>query len=422
MKLALLASLFVSLLCHHVAIAHFEPVLKVSWTSTVTNVGPDGRFVTQTSSSSDDSDFDFQSFNDLIFGNQGFPNLRGGAFQPGFGISGMINSMLSDMMGMLNFNPPAKHHGCRRRRAAAACLTDSKTLCSGVEQELIPMGLCLVSKRPQLSEPCARYLQSTVLWDCDQDVAQFCSVVRPGRGRLFECLSAHQNVLSATCKSSLFPEEAPKEVLADEMPLTPLLDTPTQTEEQAEEQREEPVLQQELSLAPAVVSPPLDLQPEFSTPDSSAVAVAASSSAAANVPLEAGAVQDVQEAVAEPAAHKGKHHHQHHKKDKKEKREKEREKKEKREKQNDEAAHHEQHPNALAAESHHGYGHKHKVKFAIIFSCIGIAVFVVAAAIFVKRRRARARAAASRYIAHGELYQPLHAATDYEHVTRPMAA
>eukprot|EP00743_Colponemidia_sp_Colp-15_P003921 GILK01004230.1.p1 GENE.GILK01004230.1~~GILK01004230.1.p1 ORF type:complete len:250 (+),score=58.44 GILK01004230.1:84-752(+) len=101
---------------------------------------------------------------------------------------------------------------------------------------------------------------------------------------------------------------------------------------------------------------------------------------------------------------------------------KKKEKKEKREKEHDEAARHEQHSSALAAESHHGYGHKHKVKFAIIFSCVGIAVFVVAAAIFVKRRRARARAAASRYIAHGELYQPLQSAADYEHVTRPMAA
>lgn len=39
--------------------------------------------------------------------------------------------------------------------------------------------------------------------DCENDAKKFCANVKPGDGRIIECLKSHENDLSSACKSHL---------------------------------------------------------------------------------------------------------------------------------------------------------------------------------------------------------------------------
>lgn len=54
----------------------------------------------------------------------------------------------------------------------------------------------------------ASYAQSAtamaVMRACKPDIAQYCSAVAPGGGRIKECMKAHQAELSPSCKEAVF--------------------------------------------------------------------------------------------------------------------------------------------------------------------------------------------------------------------------
>ncbi len=95
--------------------------------------------------------------------------------------------------------------------ADAPCADDAARLCPGIPARDGRLWACLVQHQMQLSTACQRNVQdvqrraSEFNADCAADVYRFCPGVRPGEGRILECLGAYvgRRELSTNCEDAV---------------------------------------------------------------------------------------------------------------------------------------------------------------------------------------------------------------------------
>jgi len=96
------------------------------------------------------------------------------------------------------------------------CAGDIARFCGNVQQGEGRIATCLKQNEAQLSPMCKMHLVQVkealkeAHQACEDDITMFCGGVKPGEGRVVECLKANKAHLSRKCKRKLF--EAKKEM------------------------------------------------------------------------------------------------------------------------------------------------------------------------------------------------------------------
>ena len=86
------------------------------------------------------------------------------------------------------------------------CADDAQKLCPGIKPGGGAIANCLKEHAAELSPACKEHhekmKQKTMAAKsaCEADAAKFCKDVKPGQGRLRDCLKANEASLSAECK------------------------------------------------------------------------------------------------------------------------------------------------------------------------------------------------------------------------------
>jgi hypothetical protein len=93
---------------------------------------------------------------------------------------------------------------------AKPCAGDIAKFCGNVKQGEGRIAGCLKQNEAELSSACKIHLIEVkealkeVDQACEDDIAMFCGGVKPGGGRILECLKANKSHLSRKCKVKLF--------------------------------------------------------------------------------------------------------------------------------------------------------------------------------------------------------------------------
>jgi len=99
---------------------------------------------------------------------------------------------------------------------AKPCAEDIAKFCGNVPPGEGRIAVCLKQNEAQLSPVCKQHLVQVkealkeAHQACEDDIAMFCGGVKPGGGRVVECLKANKDHLSRKCKIKLY--EAKKEM------------------------------------------------------------------------------------------------------------------------------------------------------------------------------------------------------------------
>ena len=89
------------------------------------------------------------------------------------------------------------------------CAADVAKFCKDVQPGGGRIAKCLKEHEKELSATCKQHnAESKRHWKettqaCHDDVLKFCKDVKPGGGRIVQCLKEHQNELSPECKERL---------------------------------------------------------------------------------------------------------------------------------------------------------------------------------------------------------------------------
>ena len=100
----------------------------------------------------------------------------------------------------LSFAVGAAEHPCRE---------DAERLCKGVEPGDGRIVQCLKQHEADLSPACKQKRDSfrermqEIRAACEEDAQKLCSDVRPGGGRIAQCLRSHKNELSQACSEAI---------------------------------------------------------------------------------------------------------------------------------------------------------------------------------------------------------------------------
>ena len=99
---------------------------------------------------------------------------------------------------------------------AEGCKTEINTYCKGVKPGEGRVLACLFAYEDKLSNRCeyalydaAAQLQQAVVAltyvanECKDDLKTFCSNVKPGEGRLIECIEKNKDKISSRCKQAI---------------------------------------------------------------------------------------------------------------------------------------------------------------------------------------------------------------------------
>jgi cysteine rich repeat protein len=119
-------------------------------------------------------------------------------------------------------------------RIVAACGQEMQKFCNDVQPGAGRKARCLLEHRTEVSHECSAYLQqipaarqtsgsagnaesgpsgarSKFALACRQDMQTFCAGVKPGEGRVVQCLRERQSDISGECKSSLQAFDVPRQ-------------------------------------------------------------------------------------------------------------------------------------------------------------------------------------------------------------------
>lgn len=93
--------------------------------------------------------------------------------------------------------------------AAPSCKADVEKFCAQVHPGGGRIVQCLKTNEAQLSAPCRERIKMVaerlkeVHQACADDVQQYCAGVKPGEGRIAQCLKEHKDKVSAECKTQI---------------------------------------------------------------------------------------------------------------------------------------------------------------------------------------------------------------------------
>jgi hypothetical protein len=97
---------------------------------------------------------------------------------------------------------------------AADCKPDVEKLCPGIKPGAGRIHDCLKGHAADLAPACKdaiakkKELAETIHPGCKPDADKFCQGIQPGGGRILACLESHQADLSAACKAHVEKREA----------------------------------------------------------------------------------------------------------------------------------------------------------------------------------------------------------------------
>ncbi|HVN23548.1 MAG TPA: cysteine rich repeat-containing protein [Syntrophorhabdales bacterium] len=90
-----------------------------------------------------------------------------------------------------------------------ACGGDIEKFCQGVQQGEGRIAQCLAQHKEEVSPACKARMEEAakqlkgVQKTCEDDIMAFCEGVKPGGGRIAQCLKANASKLSPQCKASV---------------------------------------------------------------------------------------------------------------------------------------------------------------------------------------------------------------------------
>lgn len=93
--------------------------------------------------------------------------------------------------------------------AQGPCADDIDKLCKDVTPGGGKVLACLKANESSVSPTCKEHLREVkqklkaVQKACHDDVEQFCSDVKPGKGAIAKCLKEHSDEVSAVCKETI---------------------------------------------------------------------------------------------------------------------------------------------------------------------------------------------------------------------------
>lgn len=96
--------------------------------------------------------------------------------------------------------------GYKSKHKQGPCAEDVKKLCSGVKPGEGRIYQCLMSHETEINPACRDQLvQAKARFDqfvqsCKTDAEQQCKGVKPGQGRILSCLKSHEANLSPACR------------------------------------------------------------------------------------------------------------------------------------------------------------------------------------------------------------------------------
>jgi len=111
------------------------------------------------------------------------------------------------MIGMLVFATALTAQ--QGQKGNAVCRADSQKFCKDVKPGQGRIYQCLSANKASLTPECAAHVdevQKNVkakMANCQNDIAKFCSTVEPGEGRIYNCLKANEASLEPACKTAL---------------------------------------------------------------------------------------------------------------------------------------------------------------------------------------------------------------------------
>jgi len=119
------------------------------------------------------------------------------------------------VLGSFNF-AFADHHeaGGGGHDKGGPCANDAEKLCPGVEHGGGRVMKCLKEHKDKLSVACKgrHEMMKTAMKDvkeaCHDDADKFCGDVKPGKGRIMDCMKSHKDELSQSCKDELAEKKA----------------------------------------------------------------------------------------------------------------------------------------------------------------------------------------------------------------------
>lgn len=116
--------------------------------------------------------------------------------------------------------------GGAREEMSHHCKKDIKKYCEDVKPGEGRVWNCLRGHESDLSEECREHMErgkaihearEEMRESCEKDIKKFCKDVEPGGGRVWSCLRDHESSLSKDCKEKVAKAKAKREACEDDI-------------------------------------------------------------------------------------------------------------------------------------------------------------------------------------------------------------
>ena len=130
---------------------------------------------------------------------------------PRHAILAVASALLALHLGYAGAQPAAKKTG-----RDAACAEDAKKFCSNVRPGGGRMYQCLTSHSAELAPACRERIETAKAnWDkfmaaCKGDIEKACKTIPPGQGRVLSCHKGRESELSPACRAEFSRQRGDK--------------------------------------------------------------------------------------------------------------------------------------------------------------------------------------------------------------------